>query len=352
MNRKTKIITLFNNKGGVGKTTLLYHLGYSLAKLDKKVLFVDLDPQCSLTAYLHSEERVEKSVSDKQTIYFGVKRVIEGMGDIVELNPIRKENKNVWTIIGDVSLSKLEDDLSSAWLQAMAGKPRGLRLISALFRIICASSDKHEIDYVLVDMAPNLGVLNKTILSSCDNFIIPVAPDLFSIRGLQNIGEVFKRWSNDWNVLLEKFSKLKESEKSKAEKELNFDIQKSNPKFLGLLNQNFNVYGKKKTKGWEYWSNKLNKEIEKNMILKLGKDFINKNIPINEKNYSLGEIKNYHSLAPISQGVSKPIFDLKTEDFQAIKGKKANIGGQGKDIETCGKNFKKIAEKIIEFSKT
>ena len=57
--KKVKIVSLFNNKGGVGKSTLSYHLGCALGTLDKKVLFVDLDPQCNLTINDMFENEIE-----------------------------------------------------------------------------------------------------------------------------------------------------------------------------------------------------------------------------------------------------------------------------------------------------
>ena len=67
-----KKIVLFNNKGGVGKTTFLFHLGFALEHLDKKILFVDLDPQCNLTTYLLEESEIENEFQSRKTVYNGI----------------------------------------------------------------------------------------------------------------------------------------------------------------------------------------------------------------------------------------------------------------------------------------
>lgn len=59
-----KTIAFFNNKGGVGKTTFTFHLGYALERIGKKVLFADLDPQCNLTAHICSDETIDNAWSD------------------------------------------------------------------------------------------------------------------------------------------------------------------------------------------------------------------------------------------------------------------------------------------------
>jgi cellulose biosynthesis protein BcsQ len=109
-----KIISIFNNKGGVGKTTLMYHLAHILGEMGKKVLILDLDPQCNMSLYGMPEENLEKIWQDEEdiidngidstrpkmkandfknllkkprTIHFLLKSVEEGISDFDELPP-------------------------------------------------------------------------------------------------------------------------------------------------------------------------------------------------------------------------------------------------------------------------
>lgn len=90
-----KKIVLFNNKGGVGKTTFLYHLGYALEKEGKRILFVDLDPQCNLTSNMLKDEEIQKIWDEKKSIFKSVEPSIKGTGDIATADPVKMKDK--WT---------------------------------------------------------------------------------------------------------------------------------------------------------------------------------------------------------------------------------------------------------------
>lgn len=246
-----KSIVFFNNKGGVGKTTFTYHLGYALEKLGKRILFVDLDPQCNLTAHLCDEETIDKAWNTNgNSLYKVVKPIVTGAGDIQEVEPYKVTDRNIWIFIGDLLLSDFDEELSKAWTQVLAGQERGFRVTSAIYRLINGFSVRNNIDYILIDLGPNLGSLNRAILLGCDNFIIPMIPDLFSLRGSQNLGRVFAEWIKNYTISRERMGKL------------SFITPNGKPIFSGYVLQQFNVYRTRKTKAYQNWGAQIPEYIE------------------------------------------------------------------------------------------
>lgn len=93
-----KTIAFFNNKGGVGKTSLVYHLAWMFADHGIKTLAVDLDPQANLTAMFLNEERLEELWPDDEhpdTVYGSVRPILRGIGDIAEPH-VEKNKFNAW----------------------------------------------------------------------------------------------------------------------------------------------------------------------------------------------------------------------------------------------------------------
>src|SRR5438034_7517208 len=111
-----RIIAFFNNKGGVGKTTLVYHLAWMFAEMRHNVLAADMDPQSNLTSMFLDESRLEELWPDGKhpnTIHGVVEPILRGVGDIkapeVESidNPL--DAGDLGLIAGDLSLSRFED---------------------------------------------------------------------------------------------------------------------------------------------------------------------------------------------------------------------------------------------------
>ena len=325
-----KKIVLFNNKGGVGKTTFLFHLGYAMERLGKKILFVDLDPQCNLSSNICQDKEIEDVWHGKNGIYDAVEPLITGTGDIKSIKPYSVNDRNIFLIVGDLRLSEFEERLSNAWTDSMAGNEIGFRMTSAIFRIIEDTSRVHDIDYVLIDVGPNLGSLNRVVLLSCDYFLVPLVPDLFSFRGLENIGITFKRWIENWDLAKNRFNQ---------EKSVSFIIQKGRPVFAGYINQQFNIYRGKETQAWQFWTKKVSNTIKEKLTKKLkelGADMV---IDTNNGTFKLGDFKNYHSLMPKSQESKKPVFELTSREIVGIHLQKA---------KDCGNDFEKLARKVIK----
>jgi cellulose biosynthesis protein BcsQ len=296
-------IVVFNNKGGVGKTTLLCNLAaYLQIKKDKKVIVVDMDPQCNATAYMFPYPQIEEIYTkSKKTIYEIVKPLQRGIGFQEGELPIHKSPYfDVDVIVGDPDLSLSEDFLSKDWLDGKAGDFRGLQT-TLMFRDLL--SKLKDYDFVFFDVGPSLGALNRAVLAASDHFIVPMSSDIFSIQALENISKSLKEWKKQLSRGLEDF-KDKEGEPFTIDnEEVTWHIQ-----FAGYITQQYTaktVGGKKQpVKAYERIIKKIPATVKRHL------NSLNKAEISTPK---IGEITNLHSLVPLSQNSSVPIFALKAE---------------------------------------
>jgi len=298
-------IGIFNNKGGVGKTTYTYHLAHVLASEGKVVLMVDADPQCNLSAYSLSDEQIERSwTSSGNSLFRNIERVHESIGDIYDRKPSELDGaySNMFIVPGDPGLSNFEDVLADTWNRAKGGSAADLRKQTAIHRYILNAESKTGSEITFIDLGPNLGPLNRTALTSCDYFIVPVAPDLFSIRGTQNLGNKLVAWSNEWDQV------------AYAGRESGIDMPSGKPIFLGYVRQQHNVRNNESgmTRGWSVFGDRVEHAIQDNLINKLAP--LGQVMNWTDQNWDLGSIPNLHSLVPYSQEARKPIFDCDGSD--------------------------------------
>jgi cellulose biosynthesis protein BcsQ len=230
-----KIISLFNNKGGVGKTTLSYHLSCALALLDKKVLMIDLDPQCNFTLCSVQEENLhkiweeedrfiddfdaarkkegsqdfDKILSKPRTIHFLLKPTEEGTGDIEKYPPPINVRENLDIIPGRLTLHQYEYKISERWSSAYQGDPLSVRTITKIRSIAINYAKKNNYEYIIFDTSPSLGALNKIIISTVDGFLIPCLPDMFSLYGIRNIGKALEQWRRELDTMYKLISNEK-----------------------------------------------------------------------------------------------------------------------------------------------
>jgi cellulose biosynthesis protein BcsQ len=316
-----KIISLFNNKGGVGKTTYLYHIAHLLS--DKyKVLMIDCDSQCNLSSYCLQDNEIEKTWKEQgNSIYRIVEELIEGIGEFRKRKPLEIK-KNLYLVPGDIEFSLFEDKLANTWIGARGGETSALRLQAAVYRYIDYLTNDPKMnmkfDIVLMDLGPNLGSLNRSLLISSDYFIVPVAPDLFSIRGTENLGKRIFDWSKEWEQTQEHTEKLK------------FKIPLGKPKFLGYVAQNHNSRqssNQEMTKGWAQFGVILESSIKTNIVEKLqsiGQVFN----PI-DGSYRISQTPNLHSLIPYSMVARKPIYMCTYHD--GLKGAHISKASESKE---------------------
>jgi chromosome partitioning protein len=176
---KTRIIALFNQSGGVAKTTLTHNLGYHLAANKRRVLLVDMDPQASLTNFLGidpetQEKTVYNAIIDEEPLFIYPEK-IHGM-----------------------QLAPTNINLSAAELLLPAATAREYRLAEALTHI------KDNYDFILIDCPPSLGILSILSLTAATHLVVPIQCQFKSFLGtdllLDTVARVKKKLNKNLQI--------------------------------------------------------------------------------------------------------------------------------------------------------
>lgn len=323
------IISFFNNKGGVGKTSLVYHIAWMLSELDKRVVAFDLDPQANLTANFIEEDKLEdifQGPESTKNIYGCITPLIKGLGDIVDpqLTPV---SDNLGIVAGSLNLSQFEDQLSDSWPKCADEDERAFRVISAFYRIMQKGAEKQNASVILADLGPNLGAINRSILIASDYVVIPLASDLFSLQGLQNLGPTLKKWRKQWD-----------ERKQKKPHDIDFDLPEGSIEPIGYILMQHAVRLDRPVQSYQKWAQRIPETYNKE-ILDLERK-ISQEIRVENDPNCLASLKHYRSLMAMSQEARKPVFNLKPAD--------GAIGTHFNSVKDIHREFKELSEKILD----
>lgn len=318
------VIAFFNNKGGVGKTSMVYHLAWMFADLRLRVIASDLDPQCNLTAAFLDEDRLEQVLPEDSgalTVFRAAQPLIGGTGDVVEPD-IEIITPRLGLVIGDMGLSKFEDELSTVWPDCLERKERAFRVTSALWRIMQKAAEKHRADMILADLGPNLGAINRAALIASDYVVIPLGPDLFSLQGLQNLGPSLRGWREGWGERLER----------NPIKSMILPEGKIQP--IGYMVLRHSIRLDRTVKAFDRWMAKIPSTYATAVLQ-------NKADPattVDNDSNCIAKLKDYRSLMPLAQEARKPMFFLKPAD--------GALGAHQSAVQETYKDFETVAKKI------
>lgn len=297
--RSTPRLTIFNHKGGVGKTTLTINLAAALGELGKSVLLVDSDPQCNITSYLVEEDVVDSMLDSSdggegQTIWSALKPVAEGVGPFKMIEPLERL-PNVALIPGDIRLSEFEQELNGFWTDCYARKARGFRGTTALSSLVDQLVAEHQFDYVFYDAGPNIGPLNRIILLDCDAFLVPAACDLFSIRAFKTLGRSLFNWISEWRTIVEL-----------APDDLK--ILDGRPALAGLVTQRFRVYRGKPAQDFAEYITLMQRHLKTDLVSEL--KLLGSELVIDET--TLAQVKDFGAISAASQSIGQPMWKANT----------------------------------------
>jgi len=288
-----KTLSLFNHKGGVGKTTLTVNVADTLVDMGFRVLMIDADPQCNLSSFYLEEKDLDALLGESAegedaggTIWSAIKPVVVGRGGIQKVEPF-EIREGLFLCPGDVLLADYEEELPQAWTDSFARKERGYDVMCALSRAVRAMGEEYAVDIILYDVGPNVGPLNRTILLDSDFFATPVAADLFSLRALSTVGRSLGRWIGDWST-------VRDLAKESAD-----DLLHGKPCYLGYITSGYKVSsGRVATRPHEYWEQKIAPRVRDKIVQDLRA--VDPELVPKGSN-KLAAIKNFQSLAPQAQ---------------------------------------------------
>lgn len=335
-----QVITFFNNKGGVGKTTTVVNLAsYLSIYKNKKILLVDLDPQSNSTQIIVPEDQWREFYgpeSTRKTIYDYFKLMDAGEPILKRYDvPITSSENNfkIDLIPGHPNLSIIDDLMSKSWTGAL-GKDKGdLRKLNWLNQL---KSFFEEYDYIFLDVGPSLGALNRSILLNSEYFITPMASDIFSLLGIENIAKWMTRWIEFYKDALANLKKMDSNFTDEFCEDylINYNIDKS-CKFIGYSVQQYSKRkfknGVRPTQAYEKVIQNINSEIVKHLST-FNKD------GLFEADIKLGDIPYVYSIIPLSQTSNMPIFELAYKN--GLRGNQSSSVNEYKEfMEKIANNF-------------
>ncbi len=323
------VLTFFNNKGGVGKTSLVYHLAWMLSNIGYRVLACDLDPQANLTAAFLNEDRLEELWEDDrdtagQTIMQCV-RPLTRAGDIQ--NPtLETIARSLRLIPGDLGLAGFEDILSTEWPNALGSGElyRSFRVLTAFATVMQEGAQQMNADIILADVGPNLGAINRSALIATDYLIVPLAADLFSLQGLRNLGPSLDRWREDWRKRKDNWQHPE------------FALPSGAMKPIGYVVQQHGVRLSRPVRAYDKWVNRMPEEYARNLLGDTQGPYAA--TPALDSLHALATVKHFRSLVPMAQEARKPIFHLTAAD--------GAIGSHAAAAKDARLDFRLLASKI------
>lgn len=323
------VVAFFNNKGGVGKTSLVYHLSWMFSDLGAKVLAVDLDPQANLTAAFLEQDRLEELWTDEgdrpSTVYGAIQPLLRGTGDIEARPHLEEVDENLMLLPGDPGLARFEDELSQQWPKCLDRHERAFRILSAFWRLIQRSAKQSCATFALIDLGPNLGAINRAGLVASDHLVVPMTPDLFSLQNLKNLGPTIHKWREEW------------AERRKvAPSTTGLELPAGDMRPAGYIVLQQAVRLDQPVRAYEVWVDRIPAAYYSHVR----QEAIPRGIHFDADPECLGLLRHYRGLMPLAQEAHKPIFHLLPAD--------GAIGAHIRAVADVREDFRSLALKIAQ----
>jgi cellulose biosynthesis protein BcsQ len=310
-----------------------------MQRMDHRVLAVDLDPQSNLTAAFLGEDDLQILWQETDghtwydsedfdvplpdspgTVATAIRPIMDGTGDVLFFDPVQIRD-NLWLVPGDLELSSFEDRLSSAWPLGFTGDPAALRSTTAFHRIIQRAASRVGAEIVLIDVGPNLGAINRAAVLAADAVLIPLAADLFSLRGLRNLGPTLRRWRTVWRQQVLPAVPAPISAPTGSMTPIGYVIMQPAMRL------------DRPVKAYRRWLERIPVVFHSAV---LGEEGLG---PF-DSSYEIATLRNYQSLMPLSHDARKPMFDLRAAD--------GALGSTQSYVQKCFEDFRDLSQVVLD----
>lgn len=319
------ILTLYNHKGGVSKTTTSFNLAHALVEhCGVRVLLVDADPQCNLTelalAPLLSrfEDEMEEtgalpdlpgsSVLDALRPRFNGDRpdVDIASVDLVEVT----ESGDLSLFRGDVDLNEAEDRLSHAHSQRVTDEMHQRRTYVAVHDMLRRLATDRGFDFVIVDVGPSAGALTRSFFLACDRFLVPVAPDRFNYQAIGSLSRILSKWIREHSIVVDDF------------RAMGLNISAGEPVLHGLVMQRYQRYAREPKRSFKIWIERIAERAKQELLPTLVSTAGTEKIlsPATRDDPTIASIPDFAGLGPMMLAVGRPVWGItkKEADFRGV----------------------------------
>jgi len=319
------VVAFFNNRSGVGKTSLAHNLSWMFADRGHRVVAADLDPQADLTTAFLDEAALELLWPEgphAATILGAISSWL-GVGDVVPPPLQDTGDERVGLLAGDPGLSRFEDELSSEWPDGPDARDPALRLATAFHRLFRAAAGVHRADVVLVDLGPNLGALNRAALVAADHVLIPLTPDLLALQSLKGLGPTLRSWRTAW---ADSRSRSPLSDQ---------DVPAGAIVPIGYVLHQRGVGLNRPGRAHQHWAPQIPLEYSRSV---LDAQPVRSGVSAKEDSNCLASLSHYRSLMPMAQEARKAIFHLRPAD--------GAIGAHQAVVARAQRDFNELAQRV------
>ncbi|MEN8134546.1 MAG: ParA family protein [Thermodesulfobacteriota bacterium] len=301
-----KIATLYNNKGGVSKTTTLFNLAVFLSQEGKRVLLVDCDPQCNITELFFASDEVLSDPSVElpgTSIYEALLPRFKGQQATIDPASItlceHPLYPHLFLFRGDLEFTRAETYFGTAWNQAVTENIHEKNTYVVFEKLMRSLGEVRGFDFILCDVGPSTGGITRTVILACDELVVPLVPDRFCYQAVRLLGSVINEWSKRHKLICDTL--------------IPFGIEpfEGNPKLAGTVVQNFKVHsGAKAKQSYVQWQEMISGEIATNLV---GENGITPKNGFDPHDPYVASIRDVAVLAPVSQIFGRAIFDIQQE---------------------------------------